>query len=152
MRHAWLYCGILIALIFLFIISLGGGVWGAEHSIGHWTGKLLQGICHQNPDRSFLHNGIPMAVNTRCFGIFAGLLAGWAAIPVMYRLRSKKDWTLWLLLFAVMLQIIDYSGNLAGLWVNTNHSRFIFGLLLGLSVPVFLSELFQPKTKKLLKL
>lgn len=145
MRNAVLYFSLLIALFLLVVISSGGGFWGADQSIGHWTGKLLQNICHQNPERSFTVNGVPMAVNSRCFGIFAGMFAGWTLIPVIFRLRTKKDWTLWFLLFAVMLQIIDYSGNIAALWSNTNHSRFLFGLILGMAVSVSLTEFFQPK-------
>ncbi|MCC5942286.1 MAG: DUF2085 domain-containing protein [Balneolaceae bacterium] len=148
MQHVWLYTGILAALIFLVIISLGGGIWGAEQTIGHWTGNLLQGVCHQMPQRSFSVNGVQMAVNTRCFGIFAGLLAGWVMIPFIVRLRAGKNWTLRLLLVTVMLQIADFVGNLIGLWVNTNISRFSLGLLLGFAVSMVISELFKSKNSK----
>lgn len=145
MRHAGLYSGILTALTVLVIISLGGGIWGAEQSIGHWTGNLLQGVCHQMPDRSFTVNGVPMAVNSRCFGIFGGLLAGWLIIPVLHKLKTKNDLTLWFLLVAVIIQIADYSGNMIGLWVNTNLSRVILGFLLGFAVSATISELFKSK-------
>lgn len=145
MQHVWFYTGILVALIFLVIISLGGGIWGAEQTIGHWTGRLLEGMCHQMPDRSFSVNGVQMAVNTRCFGIFAGLLAGWLLIPFIVQIRVRKNWTLRLLLVTVMLQIADFTGNLIGLWVNTNISRFSLGLLLGVAVVAVISELFKLK-------
>lgn len=145
MQYKWFYTGILASLIFLVIVSLGGGIWGADQTIGHWTGKLLEGMCHQMPDRSFSVNGIQMAVNTRCFGIFAGLLAGWLSIPIMIWLRASKKWTLWILLCTVFLQIVDFTGNLLGLWANTNASRFVLGLLLGIAVAAVISELFKQK-------
>ncbi|TVR17346.1 MAG: DUF2085 domain-containing protein [Balneolaceae bacterium] len=145
MQHRWFYTSILASLIFLVIVSLGGGIWGAEQTIGHWTGRLLEGVCHQMPDRSFSINGVQMAVNTRCFGIFAGLLAGWLSIPVMIRLKASKKWTLRFLLCTVFLQIADFTGNLLGLWVNTNISRFMLGLLLGIAVAAVISELFKQK-------
>lgn len=145
MQYKWFYTGILASLIFLVIVSLGGGIWGADQTIGHWTGKLLEGMCHQMPDRSFSVNGIQMAVNTRCFGIFAGLLAGWLSIPIMIWLRASKKWTLWILLCTVFLQIVDFTGNVLGLWANTNASRFVLGLLLGIAVAAVISELFKQK-------
>ncbi len=145
MQHKWYYTGILASLIFLVVVSLGGGIWGAEQTIGHWTGRLLEGMCHQMPDRSFSVNGVQMAVNTRCFGIFVGLLTGWLSIPIMIRLRLSNKWTLRFLLCTVFLQIADFTGNLFGLWVNTNVSRFILGLLLGVAVAAVISELFKQK-------
>lgn len=132
----------------LVIASLGAGPWGAGSTLQHWTGELFRGICHQNPLRSYHINGMQMAVNTRCFGIFAGLLLTWVAIPAIIRLEMKKTIPLWLLLFAVMLQIIDFGGNYFGLWMNTNNSRFFAGLLLGTSVVLFISTLFKQQNNK----
>jgi len=83
-----------------------------------------------------------MAVNSRCFGIFTGLWSGWLMIPVVAFYVKKKHWTNWILLFAVMLQIIDYMGNHL-IWENTNISRAVLGLFLGIAVAVFLSDLFK---------
>lgn len=147
MKNSKSYWLILTALTIMLVLSLGGGVWGAEQSIGHWTGKLFEKVCHQNPMRSFTFNGTPMAVNSRCFGIFSGLWIGWLAIPIFIRLALKKVWTNWFLLLAVMLQIIDYMGNHI-LWENNNTSRAVMGLLLGVAVAIFLSDLFLTKNKK----
>jgi uncharacterized membrane protein len=143
-KNSRLYIGVLISLAAMLFLSLGGGPWGAERSIGHWTGALFQNVCHQNPERSFLFSGVPMAVNSRCFGVFSGLLAGWFLIPVLTRLTPKKNWALWLLLLAVMAQIIDFSGNLIHLWQNTNMSRAILGFFLGMAASVAVFELFKP--------
>jgi uncharacterized membrane protein len=143
MRNRWLYSVVFISLLLMVILSLGGGIWGANQSIGHWTGKLFQQVCHQIPERSFVFHGTPMAVNSRCFGIFAGLLAGWALIPAAARFNPKTKWMMRFLLFAVIAQIIDYSGNLFGIWENTNISRAILGGMLGVIAPLSIFDFFK---------
>lgn len=146
MQYVKSYWLLLFALTLLVILSLGGGLWGAEQSIGHWTGLLFERVCHQNPLRSFHFNGVPMAVNSRCFGIFLGLWAGWLFIPFTNRIQPKNYWGLCFLFLAVMLQIIDYTGN-HFLWENTNATRAVIGLILGIAVAFFLSDLFQTKSR-----
>jgi uncharacterized membrane protein len=147
MKNVKSYWLILAGLSIMLLLSLGGGLWGAEQSIGHWTGKLFEKVCHQNPLRSLAFNGTPMAVNSRCFGIFSGLWFGWLIIPFFVHSAIKKVWINWFLLLAVMLQIFDYIGNHI-LWENNNVSRVVLGLLLGIAISIFLSDLFQSKIKK----
>ena len=147
MKHTKSYWFLLAGLTILVVLSLGGGLWGAEQSIGHWTGLLFERVCHQNPLRSFRFNGVSMAVNSRCFGIFTGLWGGWLLIPFLVRVISKNYWRSWLLFLAVMLQIIDYMGNHI-LWENSNATRAVLGFILGIAVALFLSDLFQTKIKK----
>jgi len=142
MKNKLLYVGVFIALILLVLLSLGSGLWGGS-SGNHWTEQLFMGVCHQLPDRTFTFMGELMAVNTRCFGIFSGLLAGWGLIPVFSDKISGKKWPLACLLFAGLLQIIDYSGNLFLLWENTNSSRFVLGLPLGMFSSIVIADLFQ---------
>lgn len=104
---------------------------------------MFYGICHQIPERTYSLGGYYMAVNTRCFGIFLGLWLGWFTIPWLNSITTGKRWPLWILSVAVLLQIIDFSGNMTGLWENTNHSRAILGLMLGISVPIAISDLFN---------
>jgi uncharacterized membrane protein len=147
MKNVKSYWLIFAGLSIMLLLSLGGGLWGAEQSIGHWTGKLFEKVCHQNPLRSLAFNGTPMAVNSRCFGIFSGLWFGWLIIPFFVHSAIKKVWINWFLLLAVMLQIFDYIGNHI-LWENNNVSRVVLGLLLGIAISIFLSDLFQSKIKK----
>lgn len=144
MKHRGLYLGVLSALTALVLFSLGSGLWGGS-SGGHWTEQLFRGVCHQIPIRSFTFMGEPMAVNSRCFGVFTGLWTGWMLIPLLMRFTSEKKWPLFFLLFAALLQIIDYSGNFFLLWENTNSSRFLLGTLLGLGSSIIVADLFQPK-------
>lgn len=141
MQHKTFYIVLSFALLAIVLFSLGELLWGSSE-IRHWTEWMFYGICHQLPERTYSLGGDFMAVNTRCFGIFLGLWLGWFAIPWLSSLTIGKRWPVWILAGAVILQIIDYSGNLAGVWENTNHSRAVLGLMLGFSVPVAISDLF----------
>lgn len=143
MSNKGLYLSVCVALFLILLFSMGGGVWGANSTIGHWTGDMFRNLCHQNPDRSFFINNLQMAVNSRCFGVFTGLFFGWTLIPLFVKAKFKKNPFLWLLLLALIIQIIDYMGNHFGLWINSNESRFIFGCFLGFSASLSIYDLFK---------
>ncbi|WP_069129984.1 DUF2085 domain-containing protein [Rhodohalobacter halophilus] len=144
MKNRGIYVGVLAAFTMLLLFSLGSGVWGGSDGV-HWTEQLFMGVCHQLPDRTFTFMGERMAVNTRCFGIFLGLWIGWVVIPLFNDKIAEKKWPLFCLLFAGLLQIIDYSGNLFLLWENTNSSRFVLGTPLGFFSSLIIADLFQSK-------
>lgn len=143
MSNKGLYSGLWVALLLILLFSMGGGVWGANSTIGHWTGDMFRNLCHQDPDRSFFINHLQMAVNSRCFGVFAGLLFGWTLIPVFVLSKFKKNPFLWLLFLALIIQIIDYMGNYYGLWVNNNESRLLLGCFLGFTASLSVYDLFK---------
>lgn len=84
-----------------------------------------------------------MAVNSRCFGVFTGLLFGWTLIPLFVKGKFKKNPFLWLLLLALIIQIIDYMGNHYGIWINSNETRLILGCFLGLTASLSVYDLFK---------
>lgn len=147
MQNKGLYSAILTALGGLVLLSLGEGFWGGGGRAMHWTSELFYGICHRLPERTYRFGGYPMAVNTRCFGIFAGLFTGWIAIPFVTKKRAGSRWTVRIFMVAVMLQIIDYSGNMFLLWENTNHTRALLGIFLGVTSSLLLTSFFQSSTK-----
>lgn len=147
MQYRSLYWFVMAGLVFLMLVSLGEVLWGTTGSGQHWTTSMFYGICHRLPDRTYHLGSAMMAVNTRCFGIFTGLLAGWIILPAIMKYTPGRRWPVLLLLFAAILQIVDYTGNLTGLWENTNHSRSLLGCLLGLAVPVAVSDLFYNQNK-----
>jgi uncharacterized membrane protein len=87
-----------------------------------------------------------MAVNTRCFGIFTGLFAGWLLIPVLKKRIKNNQIIIYILAVAVILQIIDYTGNLMLWWENTNTSRALLGGILGVAASVSIAGMFQSST------
>jgi uncharacterized membrane protein len=143
MQQKKLYFSILAALFMLLLFSLGSGFWGGEQAGQHWTEKLFYGVCHQLPDRSLFIFGSSMAVNSRCFGIFFGLFAGWAFIPISLKFTIRRSWPVKLLLVAVMLQIIDFTGNIFQLWENTNLTRVLLGMFLGVSSSLAIGDQFN---------
>ncbi|MEA3013035.1 MAG: hypothetical protein QOD42_1580 [Sphingomonadales bacterium] len=87
--------------------------------------------CHQMPERSFHLWGFPLAVCARCFGLYAGLLAGVVIYPLARPLmRADAPHRRWL--FAAALPTsVDFVLGLLGVWENTHGSRFVTALLLG---------------------
>lgn len=144
MQYKKLYVILLLALMLLVLFSLGKGFWGDSGVVGsHWTENLFYGVCHQIPERTFTINGNLMAINTRCFGIFTGLFAGWLLIPVFKNRVQNNRIIIYILAFAVILQIIDYTGNLMLWWENTNISRALLGGILGVAASVSIAGMFQ---------
>ena len=138
-----LYFLVLCLLSFVLLASLGELVWGAAASGElHWTEKLFFDLCHQLPDRTYSVGETMMAVNTRCFGIFLGIAAGWMVLPLTGRYTAGSQWPVIFLIVTITLQIVDYLGNLTELWQNTNHSRAFLGALFGAALSISVSDMF----------
>ncbi|WP_340106882.1 DUF2085 domain-containing protein [Rhodohalobacter sp. 8-1] len=151
LSNPFLYLFVLACVSFVLLVSFGEVLWSTTGSVAerHWTEKMFFGICHQLPDRTYSVDGALMAVNTRCFGIFLGILAGWVLLPFMGKYTVDRHWPVILLLLAVTLQVVDYLGNLAELWHNTNHSRALLGVLFGVALSVSVSDLFVKRKPNL---
>jgi uncharacterized membrane protein len=142
LSQPYLYLFTLICVTFVLLVSLGEVLWGPTEGARHWTEKMFFGVCHQLPDRTYWIDGLMMAVNTRCFGIFSGIVAGWLILPLVGPYAVGKRWPVILLGVAISFQIVDYLGNLAELWHNTNHSRAILGALFGAALSLSVSDMF----------
>lgn len=146
-RNRLLYVGIALLSIFLIVFASGGGLF---HTTGHWLSdwqhKSFQMLCHQDPSRSFWINGKPMAVCSRCYGIYAGLAGSWLMFPFLKDFYTvNRSFSKPLLPVVVVLNIVDVVGNLIGLWENTLLTRFSMGLLVGMGITFFLSSSFFSK-------
>lgn len=93
-------------------------------------------VCHQLPGRSPHIDGTALAVCHRCYGAYLGLLGG-SLVFLLSRgnaLPSLKP--LLILVVAAVPGVIDWSGDVVGLWTNAPISRMItggwFGLLAGM--------------------
>ena len=95
-------------------------------------------ICHQMPDRSLHLLEHQMAVCSRCFGVYAGLLAGTAAYPLWRGLDDVEPLRRFWLFVALIPISIDWSLTMFGIWENTHLSRFITGLILGATCATFI--------------
>lgn len=137
--------------LFLAVVSAGGGLWLQEGAwISQWQHRLFRFLCHQDPVRSFWVAGQPMAVCSRCFGIYGGLLAGLLIAPLVRsagkgRLRPLKM----SLMTVVLLNLGDVLGNILAFWQNTLIIRFGLGALLGLTAALVMAgALFQTINRK----
>ena len=100
--------------------------------------KFFSYLCHQLPDRSFHLLEHQFAVCSRCFGVYFGLLAGFATYPLIRGVDNIDPLPrIWL--FASMIPIgIDWSLGVFGIWDNNHASRFISGLILGFACAVYI--------------
>ncbi|MGH9603874.1 MAG: DUF2085 domain-containing protein [Terriglobales bacterium] len=83
-------------------------------------------VCHQDAARSFWIAGAPVAVCARCLGIYLGAVAGtW--------INARRRTILWLLFATVLVSVLDYLAEAAGLHGNWPLMRFALGGILGAS-------------------
>jgi uncharacterized membrane protein len=95
-------------------------------------------LCHQMPERSLSIGGHPFAVCSRCFGVYFGLVAGFAAYPLWRNIDNTEPLPrFWLFLSLVPIGI-DWSLGIFGIWENTHFSRFVTGLILGVACATFI--------------
>jgi uncharacterized membrane protein len=94
-------------------------------------------LCHQDPSRSFLLGGAPVAVCVRCLGIYWGV-----AVGALVRLRMGRR----LLAVALVLNLVDVAMGVLHWHGNLPLVRFFLGLVLGVGVGavLFLREGLGP--------
>ncbi len=148
MQYKLLYILILTGLTYIFIASLGNGIWNRPTDYSDWQYKAFRGVCHQLQDRSFHINEVPMAVNSRCFGIFSGLLGAWVLLPALLVIPNLKRWPGILLAIAVVIQIIDFTAGQFSVWNSSNFYRFFLGIFLGVALVSMLADQFKKPIKK----
>lgn len=135
LQHKNWYWAVAILSIVVSIVALGGGLFAQEGFwMEQWQHKLFRGLCHQNPQRSFILNGTPMAVCSRCIGIYSSFALVWLTVPMTGNFLKKiNSYLLLILACAIFINLMDISGNILGFWQNTLTSRYILGALLGIS-------------------
>jgi len=94
-------------------------------------------VCHQDPARSFWIAGAPVAVCTRCLGIYLGGVAGaWITLP--------RRVILGLLAPAILVSLLDYFAETAGIHGNWPMLRFALGGSLGITIGALVASSLQP--------
>ncbi|HZI20388.1 MAG TPA: DUF2085 domain-containing protein [Pyrinomonadaceae bacterium] len=101
---------------------------------------LYQGfapVCHQLAERSFHLEGFPLAVCARCWGLYAGALAGLLFYPLARPLAQTdaphRGWVI----AAALPTSVDFALGFLGVWENTHWSRFLTAAVLGASAAFF---------------
>jgi len=123
-----------VGLILTAPLFLSNGLTAAASPIYTFFGY----ICHQIPERSLNLAGHQMAVCSRCFGVYVGLLVGILIYP-LWRNVDEMDAIprIWLFLSLVPITI-DWSLTIFGIWENTHLSRFITGAILGAACATYI--------------
>ena len=95
--------------------------------------------CHQAPEKSFyfMNNQIPVC--GRCFGIYAGLVAGLLIYPVFKNIKNTSTPNIKLLPVFILPVLIDGAFNL----LETNIERMLTGLIFGIGVVFYLLPLIN---------
>lgn len=132
--------GVTVAVVAAWLLAIVIAPLAREAGAGLATPlySFFSYICHQLPERSLHLGPEPLAVCSRCFGVYFGLLAGLIAYPIW---RSVDDVEplprIWLFLAMVPIGI-DWSLGVFGIWENTLVSRFITGLILGIACATYI--------------
>ena len=96
-------------------------------------------VCHQLAERSFHVDGVQLAVCHRCLGAYVGLLVG-VLLFLVPAWESKSLRPLVLLVIAALPGVVDWSGDVVGLWVNTPMSRVLTGAFFGIPAGTILGS------------
>jgi uncharacterized membrane protein len=119
--------GLLVGMILLAPAGRAHG-WGVLSLVLY---QAFKPVCHQIAERSFHLEGFPLAVCARCTGLYAGLLAGLLAYPLLRSLKRtdvpRREWVI----AAALPTTVDFALGFFGLWENTHWSRFLTALVLG---------------------
>jgi len=148
---AWLVA-VAVVVVWLLLIVLPP-IFAANGSTGFSSPlyHFFSFICHQMPDRSFHLMEHQLAVCSRCFGVYFGLLGGLVAYP-MWRSIDNIDPLPRIWLFASMVPIaIDWSLGVLDIWQNNHASRFITGLILGVGCATYIMPALVEIVRNLLR-
>jgi uncharacterized membrane protein len=95
-------------------------------------------ICHQIPERSFHIAGEPFGVCSRCSGVYFGLFAGFAVYPLWRRIEEIEPLARFWLFLSLIPIGVDWSLTILGIWENTQLSRLLTGLILGVACATYI--------------
>jgi uncharacterized membrane protein len=133
------------ALIVVAPAALSGGFPAFASPIYHFFGYA----CHQFGERSFHLGGEPFAVCSRCFGVYFGLLTGFAIYPLWRNITDIEPLPRFWLFLSLIPITIDWSLTMFGVWENTHLSRFLTGLILGMACATFIIPALVEVTRRL---
>lgn len=134
----WAWFSILAA-VWAFMIALAPAAAAHEFfSLSNPLYNFFGFLCHQNPARSIDLVGHPLAVCARCFGVYAGLLLGFVAYPLVRSIEEVEPLPRVWLFLAIIPVAIDWLLGVFDIWANTPVSRFLTGAILGAACAVYI--------------
>lgn len=101
----------------------------------------FSGICHQLPERTLHVGALPLAVCSRCLGIYGGMFAGVAVYPWLGQwdgyARARAGY---LLVLALAVPGVDWLAGVIHLWESGHVLRLATGAWFGLIAGYFLAR------------
>ena len=128
----------LIWLLLVFaapVLAASGGVYS---DISSYIYIFFSSVCHQDDLRSFHIFGYELAVCSRCVSIYTGFFFGAVLYPVKFRLNNVIPPSVWFLIAALLLMLIDVLLDNSGYWSNTFLTRSLTGFVMGIVLPFYL--------------
>jgi uncharacterized membrane protein len=117
---------------FLTLVPLAAPLLAPSHPlIALLIRNFFSRLCHQDPSRSFIVEGSPVAVCVRCLGIYCG--AALATLLGMGIAGARR-----LLAIALLLNLLDVATAMLLWHGNLPLPRFFLGLLLGVGAGAML--------------
>lgn len=113
--------------------------------------SLYASLCHQQAERCYRILGQPLAVCSRCLGIYSGFFFFSLVYPILgLRLKNWARSRPYLILIAAIPMVLDVVGGLFRIWSSPLMVRSITGFFWSSTLPFFwfpaLEELW-PKEK-----
>ncbi|WP_445666748.1 DUF2085 domain-containing protein [Fodinibius sp. AD559] len=145
-RQPILYGSVLCLAFIVVLVAIGGGLFNQSAPWPvQWQHQTFHSLCHQIADRSFWINGQPMAVCSRCIGIYSGFALGWVLLPILSSINITRSAYIKRILVVILLfNFIDAAGDFSGLWQNTLFSRAVLGGMMGSSAAlIFVGDFFS---------
>jgi len=137
-----------VALILFAPVAAANGFQSFSAPIYTFFGS----ICHQMPERSINLDGHPVAVCSRCLGVYFGLFAGFIICPLWRKIDDIEPLPRFWLFLSLIPISLDWSLTLFGIWENTHISRSVTGFILGIACATFiipaLVEIFRNLSRK----
>ncbi|MFQ6108019.1 MAG: DUF2085 domain-containing protein [Candidatus Aminicenantales bacterium] len=124
-------------LIWIGFIFLAPYLKSHSSSLNSVVYALFSPVCHQIPERSFFCFGYPLAVCSRCMGIYSGFLAGLGLFPIINGFSSLSLPRTKLFILLTIPIGIDTIGNLFHIWATSGLMRFSIGFLWGIILPFY---------------
>jgi uncharacterized membrane protein len=125
-----------VVILALALAPLAAPLLAASHPLAALLIRdVFSRLCHQDPSRSFMLEGSPVAVCVRCLGIYWG-----AALAGVIR-PGRIPLLLWI---AMLLNGVDVGTGMLHWHGNLPLVRFLLGLLLGMGAG---AVLFWPQRR-----
>lgn len=140
-RLAMLAWAIGFAFVFIWVAAILLAPIAAENN---WTNlsapiyKFFSFLCHQQSSRSFHIENHAFAVCSRCFGIYFGLLTGFIVYLFIRKIEEIEPIQRFWLFLALIPMGIDWGLTAFDIWENTHLSRFLSGMILGVTCAIFI--------------